>query len=59
MTKGRCWKCNVIYEWKGKPLLRDSACPECRCKLHPTVHFCKAPRRYETPRITQRREVGR
>lgn len=57
MRKGRCWHCNVIYEWKGLPLLRDSACPECKYKLCATTHYCKSPRRYVTPRITQRREV--
>lgn len=30
-TLGACRACRAVYEWKGKPLLREAFCP-----VHPT-----------------------
>jgi hypothetical protein len=35
-TSGRCRKCNVIYRWTAKLLLRHAACPVCGKYLHAT-----------------------
>jgi len=37
MTKGKCDECKLVFEWKGKPLLRDAYCSYCGGGLQQTT----------------------
>jgi DNA-directed RNA polymerase subunit RPC12/RpoP len=45
-TKGRCWKCGVVFVWQRNhgPKVRDAWCPVCGDKLLPTTWECKSRR---------------
>lgn len=36
-THGRCRPCGAIFQWQGRPLLRDALCPRCRQPLDRTA----------------------
>lgn len=36
-THGRCRPCDLLYTWRGKPLLREALCAECRRPLDRTA----------------------
>jgi len=43
ITKGRCWKCNIVWYWKtGRGRLRDTRCPNCGGNLRATAHYTKS-----------------
>jgi len=44
IKQGKCDTCKLIYEWPGKPLLREAYCLRCKGNLKLTTHF---QRRYE------------
>lgn len=46
---GRCKPCAVIYEWDGKPLLRDARCKRCGGPLGFTTSRSKERRVFEEP----------
>lgn len=49
-TKGRCWRCNIIWYWKtGKRRLKDTKCPDCGGILRPTAHYCRTATWKELP----------
>lgn len=42
-TKGRCWKCNVVWWWKAGVLrMRDARCPTCGGVLRATAYYTKS-----------------
>lgn len=49
VTQGKCPKCRVRFEWRGKPLLRDAFCPTCHAPLSRTSHLLKWPTVIKTP----------
>lgn len=54
MAKGKCVSCKVIYEWEGKPLLRDSGCPRCASPLRATSKQSHLPvRRVVTGKVVK------
>lgn len=34
---GRCAPCKTIFEWRGRPLVRDALCPRCKVPLDRTA----------------------
>ena len=46
---GRCKPCGVIYEWDGKPLLRDARCKRCGGSLGVAMARSKGLRLFEQP----------
>jgi predicted amidophosphoribosyltransferase len=36
-TAGRCWRCKVIFQWAGRPLLKNALCPRCKKPLDRTA----------------------
>ena len=53
-TTGRCWTCEVRYEWPRKGssrLLARAWCPECGAKLRQTTRSAQIPVVEEVPTI--------
>ena len=33
LRRGACMRCNMLYKWRGLPIMRESLCPECGSQL--------------------------
>lgn len=50
-TIGKCPSCRILYEWEGRPLLRDALCPACGSALRrTTMRLTRYSRSTRTPR---------
>ena len=50
VTQGKCSRCRLRYEWRGRPLLRRARCPRCKHYLERTSRDLKRFRTVvETP----------
>lgn len=48
-TAGKCVKCEVVYRWRGAPLLRLAFCPEDGTQLKATNSMNHWPVQYRRP----------
>ena len=45
MPAGKCRPCNIVYEWVGKPRVKNAWCLVCRFRLFRTTHLSHSPKK--------------
>ena len=46
--QGKCRYCRTVWEWSGRPRLRDARCPHCGMELEKTTRLKQFTRRRAT-----------
>ena len=49
MALGKCHPCRIVFEWEGKPLVRNASCTRCGSPLRRTTTEKSWPRVRRTP----------